>query len=257
VSGAADFWDDADRWLRNQLVENQMTKADWAGRLWEMGSAHPRDFDLRPSTIDASHETTDRVLERNIGGFAAHSAANDLSNGRSGITACCTGNGARTLYHAWENALTYADGELRVNLLLNRASPWADIDSYVPYEGRVDVRPTERLAVHVRVPEWVSPGEVRALVNDSEREITWEGRYAQLGSVEPGEVATLLFPIQERTVQTYVEKHPYTLIRKGNEVVSIDPPGRYYPLYQRDHYRNRQVRWRSIERFVSETSISW
>ena len=25
----------------------------------------------------------------------------------------------------------------RYNLLLNRASPWMDIDSYIPYEGKV------------------------------------------------------------------------------------------------------------------------
>ena len=31
-------------------------------------------------------------------------------------------------------------------------------------------------------------------------------------------------------------------MRKGNEVVSIDPPGRYNPLYQREHYRSESPR---------------
>jgi hypothetical protein len=64
-------------------------------------------------------------------------------------------------------------------------------------------------------------------------------------------------PHRERTDVVYVEKERYTLISKGNEVVSIDPPGRYCPLYQRAHYRAGSTRWRKIERFVSNESIHW
>jgi hypothetical protein len=49
-------------------------------------------------------------------------------------------------------------------------------------------------------------------------------------------VATLTFPIFERTAEVWIEKYAYSLVRKGNEVVSIDPPGVTYPLYQRQHY---------------------
>jgi hypothetical protein len=44
-----------------------------------------------------------------------------------------------------------------VNLLLNRASAWADLDSYIPYEGRVDVRVKRDCELAVRIPEWVKP----------------------------------------------------------------------------------------------------
>lgn len=62
------------------------------------------------------------------------------------------------------------------------------------------------------------------------------------GPVKPGDVATLTFPIEERTNVIYIEKQKYTIVRKGNDVVSIDPPGRYCPLYQRDHYRENATR---------------
>ena len=29
-AGAGDYWDDADRWIRNHFFENQMLSADWA-----------------------------------------------------------------------------------------------------------------------------------------------------------------------------------------------------------------------------------
>ena len=49
----------------------------------------------------------------------------------------------------------------------------------------------------------------------------------------------------------------YTLIRKGNDVVHIDPPGKYGPLYQRDKYRENKVQWKTVERFVADQQIAW
>ena len=49
----------------------------------------------------------------------------------------------------------------------------------------------------------------------------------------------------------------YTLVIKGNTVVSVDPPGKFYPLYERKQYRATQVPWRKVERFVSDEEIQW
>jgi hypothetical protein len=94
-------------------------------------------------------------------------------------------------------------------------------------------------------------------VNGEERRVSWDGRYARLGSVAPGDVATLTFPIRERTDVIHVEKQRFSLVRRGNDVVSIDPPGRYHPLSQRQHYRDGVPRWRSMGRFVSRESVRW
>ena len=63
--------------------------------------------------------------------------------------------------------------------------------------------------------------------------------------------------IEERIDNVTIEKETYTLIRKGNEVVAIEPPGRFCPLYQRDHYRDNATLWRTITRFVPEKQIEW
>jgi len=65
-----------------------------------------------------------------------------------------------------------------------------------------------------------------------------------------GDRVKLTFPIVERTVKTKLGGRLYTLVIKGNEVVSIDPPGKHYPYYQRDHYRENKARWVNRERFV-------
>jgi hypothetical protein len=67
----------------------------------------------------------------------------------------------------------------------------------------------------------------------------------------------LSFPIFERTDTVYIEKERFTLVRKGNDVVDISPPGRFCPLYQRRHYRQDTPRWRKVVRFVSDEVIDW
>ena len=119
------------------------------------------------------------------------------------------------------------------------------------------MRIKEPVALSIRIPEWVKRDEVRLQLNGNDRPVDRDGRYVDVGKVKPGDVATMTFPITERSDTVWIEKEDYTLVRKGNEVVAIDPPGRYCPLYQRDHYRQDGTRWRKIERFVSSERIYW
>jgi hypothetical protein len=247
-AGLGDYWDDADRWIRNQFAEGQMRRADWAYRA---GAGGPR---LPDANFDPVVSSCDHVPERNLGAFAGWPGANDWG---WGIMHCCTGNSTRALYYVWEHMLTCNEGKLRVNLLLNRASRWADVHSYIPYAGQVDVKIKQPVDLSVRIPEWVSPAQVHCVVNGQDRSLGFAGRYARLGAVRPGDVATLTFPIGERTDKVWIEKAQYTLVRKGNDVVFIDPPGKSCPLYQRDHYRENAVRWRKVQRFVSNENIYW
>ena len=108
------------------------------------------------------------------------------------------------MYYLWEHILSFEVGTLRVNLLFNRASAWCDIHSYIPYEGRVDLKikkSCERTLV--RMPEWIAGGsqQVSCEVNGRPRSIQWQGRYVEVGYAKPGDTITVKFPISERTVQ--------------------------------------------------------
>ena len=131
------------------------------------------------------------------------------------------------------------------------------MDSYIPYEGRVDIKVKQPVELAVRIAEWVRPAEARAEVNGEARAVSWDGRYARLGAVRPGETATITFPLPERTDLVGIQKRKYTLVRRGNDVVDIFPRGRYYPFYRREHYRSGQTRWRKLTRFVSNEQIAW
>jgi len=95
-------------------------------------------------------------------------------------------------------------------------------------------------------------------VNGAARSLGWEGRYVEGGAVKAGDRVALTFPISERTVKEKIGPVTYTLIVKGNTVVSIDPRGKNVPLYQdRERYRNPETRWLQVSRFVPEESIAW
>jgi hypothetical protein len=254
ASGAGDYWDDADRWTRNHFTESQLTSVDWVYRLAERSPRKPV----------AWNETGDRVAERSIGAFAGWSTGNDFNvespDHPSSIQHCCTGNSPRTLYYIWEHIVNYDKGKLRVNLLLNRASAWADIHSHIPYQGKAEVKVKKPLeSVLVRVPEWVE-GNSRQVVAQSsgrQRELRWEGRYVNLGSGKPGDVLAVNFPIPKRRTKETIGAVPYTLNIKGNTVVDIDPPGKNGPMYQRSYYLAQQAPSRKLERFVPDDPIVW
>jgi hypothetical protein len=236
-----DYWDDIDRYLRNQFIEMQLLDGKWIDQMTA----------TLPCTPLEANEDGERVSEKLIGSFASWASANDwYIEGQPGTTFCCIGNGGRVLYYVWEKMIGFKNGTFTVHLLLNRASTWADVDSYVPYDGRVDIRMKVPCDLEVRIPEWVKPNEVLGFVNDEPRQLAFRGRYALIGTVESRDLVTITFPIFERSVETTIGNVPYTLIIKGNDVVSINPPGKWYPFYQRAKYRENHVRWINRERFV-------
>ena len=84
------------------------------------------------------------------------------------------------------------------------------------------------------------------------------GQYVKLGPVKAGDKVSLTFPIRERTVKERIGPETYTLVVKGNTVVSIDPVGQDGPLYQdREKYRKGEVQWLQAKRFVPDEQIVW
>jgi DUF1680 family protein len=203
-----------------------------------------------------------------MGSFAGWASANEWFDdemrrkGRGGIMHCCTGNAAQTVFYLWKQMLEYSEGELRVNLLLNRASPWADLYSHIPYEGRLDVKMKKQARkVLVRAPEWVnqpSLSKMTCTVNGTTRDCQLRGRYLDAGAARPGDDIVLRFPISERTVSNQkIGNRTYALVVKGNTVISVDPAGEQCPMYARSQYRGSAAPRRTVRRFLAGDEIAW
>lgn len=243
-AGEGDYWDDVDRYVRNQFIEMQILDA---AAITRRAASYPR-------VEVAADEDAERVAERLVGSFATWASANDwFTMDTAGTTFCCIGNGARTLYKVWDKMLTFEQGTLTIHLLLNRASAWADVASHVPYTGRVDISVKVGCEIELRIPEWVAPGEMAASVNGISRPVTTKGRYVRIGRVEPGDAVSVTFPISERRVHETIGGTAYALVVKGNDVVDISPGGRWYPFYKRERYRENEAGWVERDRFVPAT----
>jgi hypothetical protein len=252
VAGIGDYWDDVDRRVRNGFAEQQLTNGDWVHRM--AGRLPPKPV--------AWNESADRAVERNIGAFAGWATPNEWGHS---IMHCCTGNSTRTLYYLWEHMLEDEPRKIRLNLLLNRASAAVDVYSYIPYQGRVELKikkPCE--VVLVRAPQWIATGSagIWAGVNGT-RVLRWEGRYVDVGPVRSGDRVVITFAgfsghLQtERTVRERIGPATYALTLRGSTVVAINPPGENGALYQRAAYRGDQAMWRDVRRFVPEQMIRW
>jgi hypothetical protein len=250
-----DCWEDVDQYVRNELVEQQLLQAGFLEATSEAGPERP---------VNHPQETDDQVIERNIGAFAHYGddPAKLLLTGL-GSASCCLQAGTQGLYYAWEGIVREKDGTVQINLLLNRASPWLDVDSYLPHEGKVVVRNKTARQLLLRVPRWADKGAVQCHVNEEVVSQTWLGNYVIFNQLNPQDTVRVQFPmVEEKATYTSQGRNSpqptdYTLYLKGNDLVDIalraDATG--YPIYLRDHYRKDRAILTETERYVSRVTL--
>ena len=233
-AGIGDYWDDVDRWVRNVYAESQMLDANFLDRIPESY------FDSTPGT--ETYRDTRDVAGRSVGSFFGWMRANDGIRmmkteegsklpGRA-IMHCCTANGARTLYYVWDSIVVQERDLVKVNLLLNRTSPWLDVDSFLPVEGKVVLHIKQAPSVAVRIPSWCPPEHVEVRGGNETPKTRIEGHFVRVDGLRPGDRLALTFPLPERVVHRVIGEIPYKLTLRGANVLSIDPRGVAYPLYE-------------------------
>jgi hypothetical protein len=245
--GAGDYWDDLDRCVRNQLVEQQLTRADELERLVRSAPVKP---------VQPPRDSADRVIERNLGAFVGHGDLTVLPD--TWIMHCCTGNAAAALYYAWESITRRQGDTAVVNLLLNRVSPWLDVQSHLPHAGRVTLVNKTARRVAVRIPPWLDRSALRCTVGARPVAPAWVGNLLLLDNVQPGQAVELQFPVRDRSEKFALDGREYVANFRGNTVVQITPPqdGVGYPIYQRAAAAQRAA-LRPARRYIATTSIDW
>lgn len=211
-AGAGDYWDDIERFARNQLLENQYRDADALRR--------------------AFPGISDRVVNMLWGAFEAAARPNELLTW-DGSEGCCIGGGLRALYLTWRAAVTETGRETRVNLGFSRSTPFADVAGHEPWEGRIDVRVRSPRRVLIRVPDHAALSEVVAFVNDSRVEVPYDGRYAVFQDLESGQMAAITYPLRESSRSYRIGGIDYRGQWRGSTMLEIQPPGDRYPIYRR------------------------
>ncbi len=251
-AGVADPFDEIDRHVRNQLLENQFVDLDFMAR----------PVPATPRTERVTYAGVDRMIR---GTFQCWGTANDLI-GNEDVEGCGTGGGVQGLALAWDAQYDWQDHpagrELRVHLLFNRrlrsppASPLttgtplaAELWSWLPNQGRVAVAahlPLARLAL--RLPAGTDETTLRLIRTGTGKPSLdypappLDGCYLIVTSVQPGERIELRFALQKSETTETAAGVRYRASWQGNAIRSLEPPGAKVPLYrQRAHQLDQPV----------------
>ncbi len=255
-AGAGDYWDDVDAIVRNQLVEQQLTRADL---LEKVAAAHTKQCCEDAPASQLSHENT---IARTVGFFGGFSLPTSFPWVH--VMHCCTANASQGLYYAWEGTLRETADTAQVNLLLNRFGRLVDVESHLPYEGRLVIRNKAARRVAVRIPAWVWRRELRADVSGKPRKPDWVGKSLVFEALKAGDVVTITFPVRETTASYTINAHSaaeqvFACTFRGSTLVDITPRDnapKSYPLYLRDHMRSDKTPMTAAKSYVPERIVS-
>jgi hypothetical protein len=287
--GVGDYWEDVDQYVRNQLAEGQVTELEKLQKavaggpmLTRTDPQYPVQPDQPQAPINPIEDTTRDVCQRFVGCYLTdNSWPTCIPRQRFWMVICCPGNATMGLYAAWDSIVKYHQGAAQVNLLLNRASEWLDVDSYLPYEGKVVIRNKTAQTIAVRIPRWVDQKAVQCQVNHQPTSPFGVNRYLVFSDLRPRDEITVAFPMVE-TKESYTLKwkrsgfwqesnNPgshwqpedppprFTFTLRGNTVVDVAPRehSEEYQLYERDAMKKNTAPMHQVTRFVSAKPIKW
>jgi len=215
-AGMGDYWDDADYAIRNAASQAQCMDAGAYYAIGERFAERPKGMKLgAPSDMRFTRsiamedmpgmEDTEDVVERSIGAMSncliggMYQAPNQMS--------CCTGNGVQGFYYGWEAAIRHDGGTSTVNLFYTRFSPWMDLISYLPYEGKIVINNKATKTLNVRIPGWVLIRDVRVSVNGNVVNPGLAGRYIRLSGLSGNERIEVAFPQPKRSLRITVPNY--------------------------------------------------
>jgi hypothetical protein len=213
-AGHRQYFDDAERFLRNGLLASQIVNTDWIA---------PPD-----GTADTDDYIYSDVRERARGAFA-FTTPNDYNSYNTDLV----GGAVQSLCEAWEATVTGDQAGQHVNLLFSRDTAALSLRSWLPEDGRIEVTARQPGPLFVRLPAWVDRAAVKMSVNGAEQAPRLLRHEVFLPALRPADQVVLTFPqVRQQTTEAaagYPE--PYRLEWVGDTVVDIAPQGQIARLY--------------------------
>jgi len=254
--GMGDYWDDVDAVVRNQLVEQQLTRADLLERVSRNSTKTCCE-----NAFTGQLTFPEDIFTRTLGVYGGTALPTSIPN--PWVMHCCTSNATQGLYYAWEGSVRDRGNMVEVNLFLNRSSAKVNVDSFLPYEGKVAIHNKSARAIAIRIPFWVRRNELKVKVNQNPVSLIWVGNRVLLEALLPGDEITLEFAVPQATVSYTANAHSpqetvYTLTLRGSTVVDISPRDESptsYPLYLREHMKASSAPLKSGQRFIPKVEV--
>jgi hypothetical protein len=225
--GLGDYWDHVDQIVRNHFIDAQ----SWSSQCSTMS---PSDFPRDPAQ---------KQQWMNLGGWGA---------------GCCVGNSSQALYYTWESIVRGRDGVANINLLMNRASEWLDIDSYLPYEGKVVIHNKKSEIISVRIPNWVDKSKVTCSIDTKTVPNDWVANRLMFANLNKKQKITVEFPLNISTETLHFMDAEYTCRFRGNTLITAAKKGdgAWNPP-NREWFKAQKAPLKKITRYVAPVLINW
>ena len=140
---------------------------------------------------------------------------------------CCMYSGVIALYTGWCDAMTFSDGQLRINYFLNRQSPYAAMTTQQPLSGEAEIVLRQPADVLIRLPVWLTPQQLSITVDGCPVKVADcldpTKHYMALGRLTSGARIQIRFPLEERVTNERFGGRSYRALWRGNYVVQLGP----------------------------------
>lgn len=235
-AGLGDYWDDVDAIARNHLIAQQITDVE------------------RMRVLSGNNPENEPMLKRFLGGFNQSMEGWVNSTGPHSW-GCCTANGTIGLYYAWHGITRFEKDTATINLLLNRSSAWLDIDSFLPYEGKVVIYNKKAKTIMVRLPFWLKRDTLEVTIDKKKIIPVIVDNRLLLSGLRKTSKVNLAFVVPQVTESYNIGERKYDLLLRGSTVIDITPRDEnpdMYQYYVRDHMLKNKAPTKKALRFVAD-----
>lgn len=127
--------------------------------------------------------------------------------------ACCHGWGARALGLVWQNIINEDGNKIEVNFPFNKKTASVEVESKLPFSGKISIKALKSVELFVRIPDWVEHSSVEVLVNGRQRaKAEFKGPfsdYVKVGRLKPKDEAEVRYPLRREKKRYYIAYHPF------------------------------------------------
>lgn len=224
LNGYPEYFDDAERVLRNHMLASQYLDPSIA---------------TGPTAKEAGVKDNDEEMFTNasvraLGGFA-FTLPNDLIepgiSEAADVPADMVGGVTHGIVAIWNHIVTEDHQGLHVNFLLSKNTPEINVRSYLPVQGRVELEVKSKKTLLVRIPQYVHRDKLTVKVDKENLTKRFVGPYLMIARQKLGSTIVIEFDQEIRIEEETSSGVTYRVEWLGDTVWNITPAGKQVPLY--------------------------
>ena len=212
-NGQREYFDDAERFIRNGLLAAQVVNTDWIAQ------------SDKPDSDDEVHSD---IRKRARGAFAF-----TMPNGYHSYNTDLIGGSLRALCQACHDAVTGGKDACRVNMRFSVESPWLAMQSSLPQAGRLKIETRRACRLFVRLPEHVAQSKVDVHIGGKQRDAKRSDGELEVGDVPPNAEVDIAFDPTRRKTQEGAPGHtkPFDIDWVADTIIAMRPTTGPIALY--------------------------